>query len=562
MKAGSLAGLLNAGLAAASPADTPPSFDVEEKMSLEGGVVWYNVVLREPAKLTRKIVRVRWSQMEALSKALHSADGMPGFPDSVYVERKFFKTSDPDKLESRRLEVKVFFEQMMDWAQGCSRMEELLEKPAILAFLKDCEVMKDEPPRATPAITASERELIDAVSATPDSPAAARSAGAAESPGTTLYSAAKGEQVSKRDFEIIATLGEGSYGKVALVRKKGDGKLYAMKVLNKADLRAKGEVEHTKAERNILASMTGIPFTVDLYYAFQSSQSLYLVLDFMQGGELFFHLRRQKRFPEAIVRFYAAQMVVAIEQIHMRDVIYRDLKPENVLLGADGYICLTDFGLSKERVSGNYDGVSTLCGTAEYMAPEMIGSDDYGKSVDWWSLGTLLYEMLHGLPPFYSKNRREMAMRITTAKLTFPDNFSASAREVLSGLLDRDPIKRFDAAGMKGLSFFKGVDWVKLMNKEYEPPIRPKIEHELDLSNFDNEFTEAKPNFLDSVGGPGALGGSDTAFAGFTFKATDFSMMKDAIRQVETSRAGPAATAASEEEQRVAKMRSSPPPKK
>jgi serum/glucocorticoid-regulated kinase 2 len=160
-----------------------------------------------------------------------------------------------------------------------------------------------------------------------------------------------------------------------------------------------------------------------------------------------------------VARFYAAQVVLALEHIHALDIVYRDLKPENVLLGADGYLCLADFGLAKEAVRGVADGTSTLCGTAEYMAPEMIDAAGYGKAVDWWAAGVLLYEMLHGLPPFYSENRTEMAMRILSAPLAFEGGVaSAACQGLLAGLLDREPARRAGAAAARRHAFFAGVD--------------------------------------------------------------------------------------------------------
>eukprot|EP01050_Picozoa_sp_SAG11_P017177 SAG11_NODE_2444_length_3354_cov_2.476498_5_plen_284_part_00 len=203
----------------------------------------------------------------------------------------------------------------------------------------------------------------------------------------------------------------------------------------------------------------GVPFLVHVRYAFQTPDRLFMVMDFMQGGELFFHLKKLGRFNQRAVQFYAAQMTLALEHLHDIDVIYRDLKPENVLLGADGYLCLTDFGLSKEGIDGETEGANSFCGTPEYVAPEVLKEgSEHGKAVDWWAMGTLLYEMLHGLPPFYSQNTAEMYEKIASAELIFPAHFSGDARACLSGMLERDPTTRFAAAQIRSHSWFSGVE--------------------------------------------------------------------------------------------------------
>ena len=333
-----------------------------------------------------------------------------------------------------------------------------------------------------------------------------------------LYSfkrTAKG--VDKQSFELIRVLGKGSFGKVMLVRYKEDGQLYAMKVLKKDMLIARRQVEHTKAERNILRSMTGIPFIVSMKFAFQTPEKLYLILDFCQGGELFFHLKAKGRFSEQEVRFYASQMVCALEEIHRRDVVYRDLKPENVLLDSDGYICLTDFGLSKENIGSDTEGTSTFCGTPEYLAPEQLhASAVHGKGVDWWSLGTLLYEMRHGLPPFYSTNTSQMYEKIAKEELKLPRHFSPELGNLLEGLLQRDPAARFNAEQIKAHPFFAGLEWDKLMARQYEPPFVPQLAGELDLSYFDRQFTRELP--YDSEQEATRMGSvSGGMFEGFTF---------------------------------------------
>eukprot|EP00127_Corallochytrium_limacisporum_P000168 Clim_evm29s6 gene=Clim_evmTU29s6 len=321
------------------------------------------------------------------------------------------------------------------------------------------------------------------------------------------------------DFELLKVIGKGSFGKVMQVRKKDTGRIYAMKILKKSQLAAREEIEHTKAERKILAKNTN-PFLVGLKFSFQTADKVYLVLDYVNGGELFFHLQNEGTFAEERARFYAAQLLLALEHLHKQDVIYRDLKPENILIDYDGYIALTDFGLCKENVRHN-DTTNTFCGTPEYMAPEVLQQKGYGPSVDWWTLGILLYEMLTGLPPFYDENTNAMYQKILYGELTFPNDVSPAAKQVITNLLQRDPTKRLGsgkdgALTIKRSDFFKAVDWDSLLAKSLQPAWKPPLADKLDTSNFDEEFT-AMPA-LDSVVEDSALSKTLQAqFKGFTF---------------------------------------------
>lgn len=224
-------------------------------------------------------------------------------------------------------------------------------------------------------------------------------------------------------INIFLMMFSGSFGKVYLVRDKASSILYAMKVLKKDYIIRKNQVEHTKTERSVLGYARH-PFIVGLNMAFQTADKLFFVLDYCGGGELFFHLGKVGRFPEERSKFYAAQIVLALEYVHKLGVIYRDLKPENVLLDQHGNVRLTDFGLSKEGVSDHSTGANSFCGTPEYIAPEVLLRQGHGRAVDWWSLGALLYEMITGLPPFYSRNRETMFEKIMKAELTFPPTVS------------------------------------------------------------------------------------------------------------------------------------------
>jgi len=217
-----------------------------------------------------------------------------------------------------------------------------------------------------------------------------------------------------------------------------------MKVLKKEVIASRGEIQHTIAERNVLVELAklNLPFLPKLHYSFQTNDSLYLVMDFINGGELFFHLQREGRFSEERTRFYSAQLVACIAAIHKAGIIYRDLKPENVLLSSTGNIILTDFGLSKAGLNTPDARTSTFCGTPEYLAPEIIKGDPYTKTVDWWSVGTLTYEMMAGCPPFYSNDKDNIYYEIMRAPLVIPPEFTPEAADLCKRFIERDPAKR------------------------------------------------------------------------------------------------------------------------
>lgn len=299
------------------------------------------------------------------------------------------------------------------------------------------------------------------------------------------------------DFELLRVIGRGSFGKVMLVRKKGGSGTYAMKVLKKAQLVKRKQVAHTRTERRVLEDIDN-PFIVALRYAFQTDEKLYMVLDYFPGGELFFHLKNGGRFSEERARFYAAEIAIALQCLHDNQIVYRDLKPENVLLDELGHIRLTDFGLSKENVSLT-KFTQTFCGTPEYLAPEVVCGQPYGTPVDWWSLGTLLFEMLTGLPPFYDQNLQSMYEKIVKGKIAFPPYLSEAAKQVLLAFLERDSRKRLGCRGhgieeLKVHPFFHGIDWEALRQKQLTPPFKPSVvDASTDTKNIDEEFTKETP---------------------------------------------------------------------
>lgn len=296
------------------------------------------------------------------------------------------------------------------------------------------------------------------------------------------------KKVSLDDFVLLKTVGKGSFGKVIQVRKKDSGKIYAMKVLKKDQVIKRKQYEHTMAERRILEEIDH-PFIVSLRFAFQTPSKLYMVFDFFNGGELFHYLSQGGRFTEERARLYAAEITLALEHTHNNNIIYRDLKPENLLLDADGHIRVTDFGLSKENVVD--DQVKSFCGTPEYLAPEVLKRQRYGKAVDWWSLGTLLYEMISGLPPFYDRNRERMYKKILGSELRFPAHMSAEAKSICRGMLTREPQQRLGYRGaqeIKAHPFFAPLNWDDVLQKKVEPPFKPTVTDEEDTRNVDKSF--------------------------------------------------------------------------
>lgn len=280
------------------------------------------------------------------------------------------------------------------------------------------------------------------------------------------------------DFELLKVVGKGSFGKVMQVRKKDTNRIYALKTIRKAHIISRSEVAHTLAERSVLAQINN-PFIVPLKFTFQSPEKLYFVLAFVNGGELFHHLQKEQRFDVNRSRFYTAELLCALECLHGFNVIYRDLKPENILLDYQGHIALCDFGLCKLDMKDE-DRTNTFCGTPEYLAPELLMGHGYNKTVDWWTLGVLLYEMLTGLPPFYDENTNEMYRKILSEPLHFPghDIVPPAAKDLLTKLLNRNPEERLGANGsaeIKAHPFFHAIDWRKLLQRKYEPAFKPSV---------------------------------------------------------------------------------------
>ena len=281
------------------------------------------------------------------------------------------------------------------------------------------------------------------------------------------------EHITTSNFVCLAQLGKGSFGEVYLVKKVNTEETYAMKVLRKERIMGQNLLKYAIAERNVLSS-SHHPFIVKLNYAFQTSSKLFLVIEYCPNGDLGKHLSFEKRFKEPRAKFYICEILLALEDLHKRDIIFRDLKPDNVVLDKDGHCKLTDFGLSKEGVHENFYAQS-FCGSIAYLAPEMLKKEGHGKAVDWYLLGVLFYEMLVGITPYFTTRKEDIFYNIEHGELKIPNFVSKEAGELLRRLLERNPIKRLggmgrDAAEIKEHPYFKDVDWKKIYEKKIKAP--------------------------------------------------------------------------------------------
>jgi serine/threonine protein kinase len=353
--------------------------------------------------------------------------------------------------------------------------------------------------------------------------------------------------VSPKDFELLKVIGMGAFGKVLQVRNKCTQHIYAMKIISKRLLYKKGTsvIDNVLVERNILQRISSHPFIVTMQCSFQTREKLFIIMDYLAGGELFLRLGREGIFLEKTAAFYLSEIILAIEHLHNHNILHRDLKPENILLSCDGHVCITDFGLAKDFTresditttkttstttttqpphttpprndnddNNNHNNntndddddddqhrARTICGTGEYMAPEMIARQGYGRSADYWSLGCIAYEMLSGRPPFDSKQGAKILfLKIMTERIKMPSGSSAAACKLLKGLLNRNVSARLGAAkstmfevggvaGLKKVDFFAMIDWDKLLLKQIDPPATFTVDHDGDVQYFHDEFT-------------------------------------------------------------------------
>ncbi|KAF2748115.1 Pkinase-domain-containing protein [Sporormia fimetaria CBS 119925] len=301
------------------------------------------------------------------------------------------------------------------------------------------------------------------------------------------------------DFELIKTLGTGTFARVWLVRfsnaRNGDAdKVFALKILRKVDVIRLKQVEHVRNERNVLAAVAGHPFITTMVASFQDRDSLYMLLEYCPGGEVFSYLRRARRFNEATSQFYGAEIVLILEYLHEQEgVAYRDLKPENILIDAEGHLKLVDFGFAKKVENRE---TYTLCGTPEYLAPEVIRNTGHGTAVDWWAFGILVYEFLVGQPPFWDQNPMKIYEQIVEGRLRFPSAMSSDARDLISGLCTVDTSKRLGniqggAKTVKAHPWFKNIDWDALYHRRNKGPIVPHLRGPADTRNFDEYEPES-----------------------------------------------------------------------
>uniref|UniRef100_A0AAY5KYI6 Serum/glucocorticoid regulated kinase 2a n=1 Tax=Esox lucius TaxID=8010 RepID=A0AAY5KYI6_ESOLU len=411
------------------------------------------------------------------------------------------------------------------------------------------------------------------------------------SPSSTLSEVNLGPSANPHakptDFDFLAVIGKGTFGKVLLAKLKADNKFYAVKVLQKKVILKKKEQKNIMAERNVLLKSLKHPFLVGLHYSFQTPEKLYFVLDYVNGGELFFHLQRERCFLEPRARFYAAEVASAIGYLHSLNIVYRDLKPENILLDSQGHVVLTDFGLCKEGVEPETT-TSTFCGTPEYLAPEVLRKEPYDRTVDWWCLGAVLYEMIYSLvcfgilksycnvlaqfrcnphmcitfprqllyqlqqlcvavcystlfsvplilslglqPPFYSRDVSEMYDGILHKPLPLPPGKSDAVCSLLRGLLQKDQHRRLGAIAdfleIKNHVFFSSINWDDLYHKRITPPYNPNVKGPADMQHIDPEFTrEMVPSSVGRTPDLNAGTSSSNAFNGFSYVSGDDSFL-------------------------------------
>ena len=334
-----------------------------------------------------------------------------------------------------------------------------------------------------------------------------------------------GIKLKTEDFEKYKLIGKGSFGDVFLVKFKSNNQFYAMKILDKKTVVSYNQEEHTKSERDLMVKVDN-PFIIDIKFAFQDKQNLYLLTEFMPGGELFFHLYREKRFNNDKAKFYAIEIILAIEFLHKKNMMYRDLKPENVLIDKTGHIKLTDFGLSK-ILSKEKEKTYTICGTPQYLAPEVLTCEGYDDSVDWWSLGCILYKMLTGIDPFHFSKDESLSPEMYEVDIIIPDYVTKTAKDLIKKLMVTNPKKRLGwgpggAEKIKSHPFFKNVDWEKALNKELIPPFIPKLNNELDLKYFDKGFTDERIETFEEE----EPSSQNVIFKGFTFVTESYGQNK------------------------------------
>lgn len=312
------------------------------------------------------------------------------------------------------------------------------------------------------------------------------------------YRAQGFDNITLNDLIPVAQLGSGSFGKVKLVRLRNDNNIqlmgtFALKCLSKKDVIALGQAEHVRSERIIL-SQCDSPFIVKLYASFKNKENIFLLMESCLGGELFTRLRTQGIFSENVARFYICNIIEAIDYLHKKNIVYRDLKPENILIGNDGYVKLSDFGFAKEIEGKTW----TLCGTPDYLAPEIILGKGHGKPTDIWTIGVLLFEIMVSHPPFYHEDHKITYQNILKKDPIFPNYISGDAKDLMKKLLQKNEYERIGTMkngidDIKNHSFFQNIDWNKIKEKKYIAPFKPSIKNSIDITNFDEGFKNFSP---------------------------------------------------------------------
>lgn len=350
-------------------------------------------------------------------------------------------------------------------------------------------------------------------------------------------------QYALGDFDLLRVIGRGSYAKVLMVELKTTKRIYAMKVIKKELVTEDEDIDWVQTEKHVFETASNYPFLVGLHSCFQTPSRLFFVIEFVRGGDLMFHMQRQRRLPETHARFYAAEISLALNFLHERGIIYRDLKLDNVLLDHDGHIKLTDYGMCKEGIRQG-DTTSTFCGTPNYIAPEILCGNDYDFSVDWWALGVLLYEMLAGRSPFdVVDNAAEnpdqytedfLFQVILDKTIRIPRSITVKAQSVLKGFLNKNPLERLGCQPQSGFTditshpFFKSINWELLEAKQVAPPYKPKLETDRDLEHFDPQFTTE--NILLTPDDPDEIEKIDQSeFEGFEYVNPLLMSMEDCV---------------------------------
>ncbi|NXX73445.1 KPCD kinase, partial [Urocolius indicus] len=328
------------------------------------------------------------------------------------------------------------------------------------------------------------------------------------------------------NFTFHKVLGKGSFGKVLLAELKGKNEFFAIKALKKDVVLIDDDVECTMVEKRVLALAWENPFLTHLYCTFQTKDHLFFVMEFLNGGDLMFHIQDKGRFDLYRATFYGAEILCGLQFLHSKGIIYRDLKLDNVMLDKEGHIKIADFGMCKENVFGE-NKASTFCGTPDYIAPEILQGMRYTFSVDWWSFGVLLYEMLIGQSPFHGDDEDELFESIRVDTPHYPRWITKESKDILEKLFERDPTRRLGVTGsIRDHPFFKTINWTALEKREVDPPFRPKVKSASDYNNFDREFLSEKPklsysdkNLIESM--------DQSAFDGFSFINPKFEQILD-----------------------------------